>query len=386
MLNSEVWNAILPETTTYEECRQFRNRLHNAYEHRTSEYPVIIRGWGSFYMSFFKYIFNLGQSDLFNDLYLELANVWLFFVYSPKPQKGDCGLSNFIKETHAKNRDKSADMDRFRRIESFFKSLYNLACANGCEFNKRSDWAVFFNDLPIEDVLEIFKSHGFSRPSETFDMDEESPKTIENDDDLAEEEYIYDELQEDYIKLISQNMPHIKSVEDFDGIFWSNLTYDFAKLGKCHSKGLLETSLHSLKYDFVKLEFGKNLELDAHVFYNTGFSILQALCMDDLVDKILDLIRDILTADKKAQDKMIAANKLDLTEDDFKLLKFFYKDLTDYVKESLEVLVSMHEKIHGVRKNEYGAAFFFQQHMFENKCILLSLKDSVIDMLPSSLL
>ncbi len=389
MLASEFWNSILPEVTSIKKCETFRQKIHNAFEHRTSEFPVIMRSWLSFYSSFFKYLFIHSDRNTYENFSLQVGNFRLFFIYASSPKDDEHDVSNMVKNQLKKSRNISDDIDLLQRIENFFGELYNLAASCGCEFNKRSDWASFYQNLDIEEVLNIFEKHGFKRMYELLDdsatEESENDDIEEEDEDMDFGEYVFDELQDDFIKILNKYMPHIRSLEDFNSIAWVSLLEGYDDKS-WDTNGLLETSYLTLKEDFIKQSFGKNVELDQHVYYNTAIHILHVLCMDEMVEKILELCRHILTLSTEDQQTVVEKGSLDLTEEQSKLIKFFFEDLTGFAKESLDAVTDLHKELHGTQEGNYGAIFFFQKRLFANKQILLSLKDAVMEMMPAILL
>lgn len=391
-MDTEFWNAILPEYSEAERRENFVKSITNVFDHRTAPYPKIIRGWSSFFVMYFRYIFLQGDQIMWEGNLCQLNNPRLYMVFSPDI-KGDDSLKSTVDKTVKKTLRKlyaSKNTEHrllLEKIESFFKKLYEKALASGCEFNKKSDWQTFYENLDIDEVVSCYKECGLSLFEEDFKA-ETSSSDVEETDEIDEEfgTYDFDELSDEYIALIQKHMPHICSIDDYNAISWFMFGEDKYCKSKFKQNGLLGWARSNNPDKFYDTEFGKNVQLDTHFVYAFALELLNMVYMHDLMEVINETARDLLTLSKEAQEKCVKDGRLSSDVKCMVVLDFFFNKLTEFAKHCLVVTGLSQQFVLGNDKKTYNIALeFLEACIFDSKH-LVSLKDCINEIVPSELL
>lgn len=388
VMNSEFWASILPEYSTSEKREHFVNMINNAFDHRTSPYPKIIRSWLSFYVMYYRYVFLQGNNNMWYGTLYQMNNTRMYMMFSPdisdeKDQSAGNAVKKILRKTH---KSKVAEYkELMTKIETFFRKLYDKALECGCEFNKKCDWQTFYDNLDIEEVIRCYKDCGLSLFEEEIASHDEE-KFDDEEDSEYEAEYVFDALSDDYLALVHKHMPRIRSIADYNAISWFIFSSDKKNHSKHKPEGLLDTAKSVQKEDFYNNNFGINDDLDAHFIYAFGFELLNVVCMYDLLDKINEAARDVLTVSSGFQVKCVKDQSLNCDENSLVLFDFFFNKLAELAHNCLEAIAFGHKIANNKDKNTYDLAIDFINICMSDPAKLLHFKECIMEIVPSKLL
>lgn len=312
-----VINNILEAHQTNELCRIFKNEIYDDLKHITEPYKCLISNYSDLFIQFFKWTYKQNDAELWSNVNYHLYKSALFFYFSDNTNSTDQS-EIAIKKLLRPKYDKQ--FVYIKRIAEFLIIIYKEANSMNCFLGKASDWEGFWSSLTKDFVWQAFAQLNFHPVKfTTYSVEKETLEDLEDDD-----EYIFDELDQDYLKLTESYMPNIKNVDDLNGILWCDFDpqSDFYKTYK--PNGLLDRYIALEKDRFYFRKFEENKELDNHVYYAIACDMIRSINYNDLLDNIFDLGRNILTATESEQASCIQKNKLKICKHQEKLLHFFF--------------------------------------------------------------
>lgn len=339
---------ILNAHQTNDLCRSFKNEIYNDLNHLTQPYKDSVNNFAEFFMQFFKWAYKQNSVELWQNANFHLYKSALFFCFSENNHA--CNQSDIAikKLLRIKQKNQYAHVEK---IADFINHLYKIANQYECYIGKSCDWFKFWESIDEEFFWNLFQKMNFKiiNNHEIFHK-EESYEDIEDDDD----DYVFDELKQEYLLLTEKLMPSIKNVDDLNGILWCDFESQSEFFKTYKPAGLLDKYVAIEQERFYFRKFDENLELDKHVYYAIACDMIRSINYNDLIDNIFDIGRAILTASEKEQEKCIKNGSLDLCKHQEKLLRFFFTNMKKLAVNTLIKVSKDMQLIHNVPFRSYN--------------------------------
>ena len=333
-MKSQFLNEILAEVSTFEKFKAFRAKVKNDYAYDVKPYSSP-KNYVDLYFSFLKWAWLTLDEFQWDKIIHSVCPIHAFFISSPD-ENDDIALT--IKNIHRKEiKQEELDQNKIyiEAVADFFVSLYNIASVLNYEWNSKG-WENFWKELKYELIEnEINKLSSISDENSKLKTKRHELYSEEYDIDLDEN----DELELEYIKLISKYIPNIVNKNEFVGILNFFTVIDLEEKFDIETSGLIDSLAKKEKLNFYKRKLGANDLVEEHLCYALIDSLLHSAGYMNLAFEIEESVNHVLSAPSKIQEDCIKQKKLTFIEkNERKLLKFFFTDMYSVVNVHLEAM------------------------------------------------
>ena len=306
----------------YDDSSKLTSKINDQYSHAVIEY-IDSKNYYDLYVSYFKWAYLTRDYNIYMNSKYNLVPIRSMISLS-KDKKDD--VDAWLKKSIRKMFPKDAALLQVKHIAQFFEALYKFANERGYTFGS-TQWKYFWEAFETEDLMSISIPLGIDLSCSFEELCKKDDGEKEDPDINIQGEYIFDELSESYLNLTKTIIPEIMNVNELNSAIWF-LPGEERQL-KTDIVGLIDTVYNLEKDKFYERKWGDDKTLDRHFLYNMTSELLIVSGFEDLCDHILDVARNVLTADEKDQKKSVEKNDICfISPKDKNLLTIFFNAIT----------------------------------------------------------